>query len=45
MNGLAKKARDLEFEGQRTTLWYQHSPHTSIVVLGISINNMKKTPN
>ena len=31
-----KKARDLEFEGQRTTLWYQHSPYTSIVVLGIN---------
>ena len=36
-----KKARDLEFEGQRTTLWYQHSPHTSIVVLGI--NNARFT--
>ena len=30
-----KKARDLEFEGQRTTLWYQHSPYTSMV-LGIN---------
>ena len=36
MNGLAKKARDLELKGQRTTLWYQHSPYTSIVVLGIN---------
>ena len=32
---LPKKARDLEFEGQRTTLWYQHSPYTSMV-LGIN---------
>ena len=31
-----KKARDLEFEGQCKTLMYQHSPYTSIVVLGIN---------
>ena len=41
-----KKARDLEFEGQRTTLWYDGISILPILLLWflVSINNMKKTP-